>query len=268
MSSVEVVAAKVADVVKLTAGFVAQAAAGLLSKAESLSLEEMSRRLDGALRALRGDEVSTSAGVTTAQKTSLKIDEKTSLQIVQDMVDSYAFDKKTGVSTFTVPAGVTDVDAMKALNVYFWRNTSKFERDAVDKGDLLWYENLPKEYPKYCQERNYSEARPITITGVVKGTTEKDRTTQRGVLEGKSLVLADPRDQALAAAIHACKHNGEDLFKNLWVLGSVPGFAVHTVGWHVLRLHLAGGVIVGKVRDRDVSNLACSGSPSAESKKA
>jgi hypothetical protein len=66
MSSFEVVAAKVADVAKLTAGFVAQAAASLVSKADALSTEEMSRRLDCALRALRGEDVSTSGAATTS----------------------------------------------------------------------------------------------------------------------------------------------------------------------------------------------------------
>lgn len=39
---------------------------------------------------------------------------KTSLQLAHEMVESYLFDEKTGVSTFTVPAGLTDVEAMKA----------------------------------------------------------------------------------------------------------------------------------------------------------
>jgi hypothetical protein len=144
------------------------------------------------------------------------------------MVKSYAFDKKTGVSTFTVPAGVTDVAAMKALNEYFRKNHSEFDRDAVDAGNLDWYENLPQRYPEHCQERDYSQARQITITGVVKGTKGQTCTTQGSVLEGESLVFSDPRDQALAAAIHACKHKRADLFQDVWVRGSVPGFALYT----------------------------------------
>ena len=255
MSSFEVVAAKVADVakLKLTAGFVAQAAAGLVNKAETLSVDEMSRRLDGALRALRGEDVSTSAGVTTAQKTSL--------QIAKEMVKSYAFDKKTGVSTFTVPAGVTDVDAMKALNEYFRKNHSKFDRDAVCAGHLERFENLPQQHPEHCQKRDYSQARQITITGVVKGTKGENRTTQGSVLEGESLVFSDPRDQALAAALHACKHDGQDLFKDLWgVRGSVPGFALYT--------DRNDGVFVFRYFDAyDSFNVAASGSPSPELKK-
>jgi hypothetical protein len=63
MSAFQVVAEKVAEVTKLAAGFLAQAAASLVGKAEKLSLDEMSRRLDGALRALRGEDVSTSPAV-------------------------------------------------------------------------------------------------------------------------------------------------------------------------------------------------------------
>jgi|GEM_PF-3258289 len=250
MSSLQVVAEKVAQVASLTAGFLSQGASILVGKAEKLSLDEMSRRLDGALRALRGDEVSTSAGVTTTQKTSL--------QIAQDMVDSYAFDRKTGVSTFTVPVGVTDVEAMKALNEYFRKNHSRFYRDAVCAGDLGWYENLPKAFPAHCETRDYSQARQITITGVVKGTKGENRTTEGSVLEGESLVFSDPRDQALAAAIHACKHKGADLFDGFWVRGSVPGFALFTDGRR--------GVLVRRCNGGCAFRVAASGSPSPELK--
>jgi len=66
MTEIQVVKEQVADVAKLTAGFVAQAAAGLVNKAETLSVDEISRRLDGALRALRGEDVSTSGAATTS----------------------------------------------------------------------------------------------------------------------------------------------------------------------------------------------------------
>jgi hypothetical protein len=253
MSTIQAVIDKAKAVVKIARDYVSQATSILVGtaseKADLLTLEEMSRRLDIAVRALRGEDVSTSAGVTTAQKTSL--------QIAKEMVESYAFDKKTGVSTFTVPAGVTDVEAMKALNQYFRKNHSKFNRDAVYAGDLDWYESL-QTHPD-CQERDYSQARQITITGVVKGTYGWDRTTQGGVLKDHSLVFSDPRDQALAAAIHACKHNGADLFQVLRVRGSVSWFALCTVrslGVRVRRYHGGYDPLV-----------AASGSPSLELKK-
>jgi hypothetical protein len=175
------------------------------------------------------------------------------------MIESYEFDKKTGVSTFTVPAGVTDVEAMKALNEYFRENHPRFNRDAVYAGDLEWFENLPKQYPEHCQERDYSKARQITITAVVEGTKKKNRTTQGFVLKDKPLVFSDPRDQALAAAIHACKHEGADLFQHCWVRGSVPGFALDT--------HQRNGVYVSRFNGGyDDGLVAASGSPSPESK--
>jgi hypothetical protein len=250
MSSFQVVAEKVAQVGSLTAGFVSPAAAGLGNKAESLSLEEMSGRLDGALRALRGEDVSTSGAVTT---------QKPSLWIAQEMLGSYEFNRKTGVSTFAVPPGVTDVEAMSALNEYFRRNLPNFKRDAVYAGDLDWYEKLPKQYSEYCQKRDYSQARQISITGIVKGTEGGNRATEEGVLKKKSLVFADPRDQTLAAAIHACKYNGEDLFKDLRVRGSFPGFVLSTDPFY--------GARVGWYHDVSVAgSVAASGSPSPESK--
>jgi hypothetical protein len=254
MSAFQVITKKVAEVTTLAAGFLAQAAAGLVNKAETLSVHEMSRRLDGALQALRGEEVSTSGAATNPLTTA-----KHPLQLAEEMVGSYTFDMKTGVSTFTVPAGVTDVQAMKALNEYFRKNLPRFDRDAVYAGHLEWFENLPKEFPTHCEQRNYSQARQITITGVVKGTKGENRTTQGSVLRGDSLVFSDPRDQAIAAALHACKHDGQDLFKDLWVRGSVPGFALDTypyLGVRVLRYDVAYGRYV-----------AASGSPSPELKK-
>lgn len=253
MSTFQVVKEKVAEVTKLAESFPARAAADIVNKAESLSLDEMSSRLDGALRALRGEDVSTSAAAATAQKTSL--------QVAQEMVESYAFDKKTGVSTFTVPAGVTDVEAMKALNEYFRKHLFYFDRGAVHADDLQLFEKLPEKYPANCQKRDYLQARQITITGVVEGTKRENRTTQESVLKKESLVFSDPRDQAIAAAIHACKHNGEDLFGGLWVRGPVPGAAVHTSSTR--------GVLLNEYVDYNsaAGHLAASGSPSPESRK-
>jgi hypothetical protein len=181
---------------------------------------------------------------------------KTSLQLVHEMVESYLFDEKTGVSTFTVPAGLTDVEAMKALNKYFREKLPRFDRDAVYAGHLEWFENLPKEFPTHCEQRAYSQARQITITGVVKGMKGENRTSQRSVLRGGFLVFSDPRDRAIAAALHACRHDGQDLFKDLFVRGSVPGFALRTIrndGAGVVRY------VVG-----DDNGVAASGSPSPE----
>ena len=195
----------------------------LVSDMTSEALQALSPQARGKLlQALTGTEAAPSSK------------QKTYLQIAREMVGSYAFDEKTGVSTFTVPAGVTDVEAMKALNGYFRKNLPSFERGANFESDAVHanlerFENLPKEFPAHCEQRDYSQARQITITGVVNDTTAEKRTNQRQVLIADSLVFSDPRDQAIAAALHACKHDGQDLFKDLFVRGSVPGFALYTV---------------------------------------
>jgi hypothetical protein len=113
MGLVQEVIGKAQEVIGIAVGYIRQAASRLLTtaseKADGLSFEEMSRRLvDGALRALRGEEVSTSGAATNPLTTA-----KPPLQLAQEMVDSYTFDKETGVSTFTVPAGVTEPDAIQ-----------------------------------------------------------------------------------------------------------------------------------------------------------
>ncbi len=220
MVAFQEVSGKGAEVAEIAAGFVSQAASGLVGEAESLSSDEMSRRLGIALRALRGEDVFKSA--------------MTSYQTARKMLNSYTFDSKTGVSTFTVPAGVSDVEAMKALNFYY-RQGNSYGSDLVHSDYLEFFETLPKKYPDCCQERDYSHARQITITAVVKGTAGKDRSSQERILKEKSLVFADPRDQALAAAIHSfavARHyvNPDnilrDLFRAAFVRGSLPDIAL------------------------------------------
>ena len=209
---------------------VAKSAAGILPQAGKTAVLDhlVSDMTPEALKALSPEAREKLLQALAGTEASPSSTQKTSPQTAQEMVDSYAFDKKTGVSTFTVPAGVTDVEAMKALNEYFRKNLPNFKRDAVYADHLEWLENLPKKFPTHCEQRDYSQARQITITGVVKGTQGENRTTQGSVLRDDSLVFSDPRDQAIAAALHACKHDGQDLFKDLWVRGSVPGFALRT----------------------------------------
>jgi len=242
---------------------VAKSAAGILPQAGKTAVLDhlVSDMTPEALKALSPEAREKLLQALAGTEASPSSTQKTSPQTAQEMVDSYAFDKKTGVSTFTVPAGVTDVEAMKALNEYFRKNLPNFKRDAVYADHLEWLENLPKKFPTHCEQRDYSQARQITITGVVKGTQGENRTTQGSVLRDDSLVFSDPRDQAIAAALHACKHDGQDLFKDLWVRGSVPGFALDAD--QVIGVHVSG---CNAGRGFDSGYVAASGSPSPELK--
>jgi hypothetical protein len=159
---------------------------------------------------------------------------QTEEEMAQMALESYKYDENTGVSTFVRPRGVSDVKLMRALNKYFRKQYPNYNRDAIYDNDIDWYDKLPTDFPDHChQGRDYSpdipkSSRTITITALVLGTTDKDRVDQGKLLQDAGLSFSDPRDIALAAALHACKYNGEDLFKDKWVRGSVPGFALCT----------------------------------------
>ncbi|MEY4667778.1 MAG: hypothetical protein RL518_477 [Pseudomonadota bacterium] len=172
---------------------------------------------------------------------------KTPLEVAEAMVASYRFDKSTGVSTFTIPAGVSDIDAMKEMNEYFRKHLPQCERDAIYAVNFKWYEdNLPV--------RDMSQQREVAIVAVVKGTTDKYRAAQEKLLAKQGLHFADMRDQALAAALHACVNGGEDLCQDLWVRGSVPGFALRTTSY-------LGVSVIRDSNGDDCFDVAASGSP-------
>jgi len=101
--------------------------------------------------------------------------------------------------------------------------------------------------------------RIIRLIGVVPDTTNKTRDQQAEVLQKKGLTFPHPIEQALAAAAYACKRSGEDLFNDLFVRGSVPGFALFT-------FQNGGVYVAGCYGARGGHNVAASGSPSPELK--
>lgn len=249
MNSLQLEAGRVATIGTLVLGGAAQAAkdldASVAQHVDALSAEEMARRLDGALRALRS-EWAPVADASAEVKEIL-------IAVARSMVDSYSFHNKTEKSTFSIPAGLTEFEAIRALNVYFREHHPRFKRDAIYEGDLYWYKKLPEKYPDYCQQRDYSCARQISLQGVVKGTNGKSRAAQGAMLKADSLIFSDPRYLAIAAALHACKHEGADLLQDFWIRGSIPEMALHTERFL--------GVLVFKFRaDNDCKSIAASGS--------
>jgi hypothetical protein len=90
-------------------------------------------------------------------------------EMAEMALQSYEYDPNTGVSKFVMPRGVTDVQLMRALNVYFSKNLG-FNRNAILDLDVAWFEECPKKYPAYCKIRGDSGSssklsRTITIVG-------------------------------------------------------------------------------------------------------
>ena len=53
-----------------------------------------------------------------------------------------------------------------------------------------------------------------------------DRKQQEQILLKQGLTFADPRDLAIAAALHAYHHQGHNLLAGRWVRCSEPGFGI------------------------------------------
>lgn len=169
--------------------------------------------------------------------------------IADEMVISYRFDRSTGTSSFIIPADVTDLEAMKALNRYFRYHLPECNRDAIYAKDLAYFEdNLPP--------RDASEAREVTIIAVVPGTSSEVRGAQAEVLANQGLVFSDIRDQALAAAIHACTFGREDLFQSKVVRSSAVGVALRTIPTFGIR-------VFGSDGESAYLNVVASGSPAS-----
>jgi hypothetical protein len=170
------------------------------------------------------------------------------------ILESFCVDDK-GFVNLVIPSDISDKDAMHALNSKFRELFPEKNRAAIWESDI--------EEILSCgsgSSTTRSGRREIKLIGVVDGTADKDREEQRKVLTKKGLVFSHPIDQALAAAAYACKQEGEDLFENKNVRGSVPGFALNTI-----RLI---GVVVRRYRvGYDFNDVAASGSPSPGIKK-
>jgi hypothetical protein len=169
------------------------------------------------------------------------------------ILESFSVDKENFV-TLTIPADVSDEDAMHALNGRFREMFPEKERAAIYEPEIEQILDAGDGSGRISRA-----PRIIKLIGVVPGTTSKTRDQQAAALEQKGLTFPHPIEQALAAAAYSCKRSGEDLFNDLSVRGSVPGFALYTNpdrGVHVHRCY------VGIVYD----DVAASGSPSPELK--
>ena len=169
------------------------------------------------------------------------------------ILESFSIDKENFVN-LTIPADVSDEDAMHALNARFREMFPDKERAAIYEPHIEQILDAGNGSGRISRA-----PRIIRLIGVVPGTTSKTRDQQAEVLQQKGLTFPHPIEQALAAAAYACKRSGEDLFKDLFVRGSVPGFALYT--------NQDFGVYVrGCNGDGGFDLVAASGSPSPELK--
>jgi hypothetical protein len=94
---------------------------------------------------------------------------------------------------FTIPAGVSDVDALRAVD---------FVRLETREGSLLRdaeYEFIAQK--GWDRERNTAQPRVVSIVIPVERTSGKDRATQDRILKREGLELASPIEQLLGVLV-------------------------------------------------------------------
>jgi len=128
-----------------------------------------------------------------------------------------------GMTRLTIPAGIGDLLAMRALNISLRGRSTKDGRDAISEEDIAFYGTLSD-----VRGRNINEPRHIWIQPIVPGTERASRREQEQVLKSLNMVFADPLSVALVAGAHAYAHNRADVLRKLWVRTEETHMAIAT----------------------------------------
>jgi hypothetical protein len=167
------------------------------------------------------------------------------------ILESFSIDTENFVN-LVIPPGISDEEAMRALNARFRELFPEKNRDAIYEDRLEDILNAGAG-----SGRRAREPRVVKLIGVVPDTICMTRNQQAEALQRNGLTFAHPIEQALAAAAFACKNDGGDLFNQLLVRGSVPGCALGTL--------LGDGIAVSAFTGSDcAAEIAVSGSPPAK----
>ena len=152
-----------------------------------------------------------------------------------------------GSVELTIPAALSDIDAMNALNAYFKEKLPNMKRAAIWQGDLDWYKNQST-----VSGRDVTKERTININPFVEGTRGKDRTNQGTVLKKEGMTFAAPEEVALVVAAYACKNDGKDLLNDLYTRTAASGVALTTYQYYGVRVCRSDG-------GYDLSDVGASG---------
>ena len=187
-------------------------------------------RIDVALTALKEEALSPSQitelkvlveKYESAQKvTSVATAPTISIEIAEKILSSLEIGKD-GFAKLVIPANVSDIDAMKALNVYFGEKLPEMNRPAIWKGDFDWYAEQAS-----VSNRDISKERRIEINVLVDSTLGMTRSDQINALKSQDLTLGAPEEVALVVAAYACKNLGKDLLNDKCTRTAVPGVAL------------------------------------------
>lgn len=105
--------------------------------------------------------------------------------------------KPGGSAKLIIPANVSDIEAMRALNVYFRKTLPDFSREVIN--DAV---NSFIRQPDVTR-RDVSKERKIEIIPLVNGTLGLNAVEQEAILKSQGLTFAAPANVALVVAAYA-----------------------------------------------------------------
>lgn len=120
-----------------------------------------------------------------------------------------------------IPGGVSDVDAMQALNIYHLKRNGGGGDGVISPRYIEWYAAQGASLV-----RNVSTVREIAIHLEVLETANATRMAQEVLLSAKGMVFADPIEQVVMAAARACLDHSRPPFSSRYLRGSSPGVAL------------------------------------------
>ncbi len=126
----------------------------------------------------------------------------------------------SGMKHLSIPGGVSDIDALHALNTYYsQRHVSG--HGIISLRYLEWFADRGGAIA-----RDVSTTRDISLCLEVSQTANSNRAEQQAILSAKNMVFAQPIEQVLVAAASACLDREFSPFSFRYLRGADPGVAV------------------------------------------
>lgn len=144
---------------------------------------------------------------------------RTPIEKASELINSLSCDG-SGLYHLVVPGGVSDIEALRSLNLYA---AEKIGRPVVYPADLPWYSEHGGALPGTV------DGRTVQVYPVVESTTNLSRHDQFRELQKLNLDFAHAIDVALVAAAFACLSRGHDLLTDRYVSTAASEAALTTI---------------------------------------
>ena len=142
-------------------------------------------------------------------------------RLASSIIDSLQI-SRNGTVQLKIPAGVSNLQVLEALNDHFKQLNPEGARSGVA---LLQLSSVLRATGAVGVS---TEERSLEILPVISATSGQSREQQSYYLERRGMKFAELGDLAVVALAYACKEGGKDLFGGMLVRTSTPGCTLYT----------------------------------------